>query len=97
MVKLFGTVGRVVSARAVNFSKPPYRPRGIAFVVMATAADATSALEKLNNADVGGRELMVQMAEPLPPRFGRKRTSRVTGASGRLFDLLSCPATLRSF
>ena len=69
-----------MSVRGVLFKRPPYRPRGIAFVVMATPAEAALAVEQLNNTPVGGRELMVQMAEPLPPTFGRNYTSRSVGA-----------------
>ena len=80
LAQLFSTVGKVVSVRAVHFKRPPYRPRGIAFVFMATPADAASAVNQLNNMPLGGRELMVQMAEPLPPTFGRNYTSRSVGA-----------------
>jgi hypothetical protein len=90
--QLFSTVGKVVSVRGVLFKRPPYRPRGIAFVVMATPADAASAVEQLNNTPVGGRELMVQMAEPLPPTFGRNYTSRGVGAC----SCLSCHSCLAS-
>jgi RNA recognition motif-containing protein len=76
LLQMFRTAGKVVSTRTVSFKKPPYRPRGIAFVVMATAEEASAALEKLNNTELGGREIMVQLAEPLPPKFGKKCTHR---------------------
>ena len=76
-----------MSVRGVLFKRPPYRPRGIAFVVMATPAEAALAVEQLNNTPVGGRELMVQMAEPLPPTFGRNYTSRSVGAIASLLCL----------
>ena len=63
------------------------RPRGFAFVEMASADEAQAVISALNGRDVGGRTLTVSMAREREPRgggpgrggFGRDRT----GGGGR--------------
>ncbi|MGH6780722.1 MAG: RNA recognition motif domain-containing protein [Sphingomonadaceae bacterium] len=63
------------------------RPRGFAFVEMASAEEAQAVISALNGRDVGGRTLTVSMAREREPRgggpgrggFGRDRT----GGGGR--------------
>lgn len=59
------------------------RPRGFAFVEMATQEEAQAVIGTLNGRDVGGRTLTVSMAREREPRggggggrggFGRDRT-----------------------
>ncbi|MGH7253060.1 MAG: RNA recognition motif domain-containing protein [Nitrospiraceae bacterium] len=64
------------------------RPRGFAFVEMASAEEAQAVISALNGRDVGGRTLTVSMAREREPRgggpgrggFGRDRTG---GGGGR--------------
>ncbi len=51
------------------------RPRGFAFVTMTTEAEATHAIERLNNAMFEGRPLKVNVAEERSSR-GNNRASR---------------------
>ena len=46
------------------------RPRGFAFVDMATQDDAQAAISALNGSEVGGRTLTVSMARERQPRAG---------------------------
>jgi RNA recognition motif-containing protein len=46
------------------------RPRGFGFVEMDDDAEAGSAMEALNGADMGGRRLVVNEARPRPQRGG---------------------------
>jgi RNA recognition motif-containing protein len=47
------------------------RPRGFAFVTMATPADATTAIAQLNHSMFQGRSLRVSVAEERSPRGAR--------------------------
>jgi cold-inducible RNA-binding protein len=47
------------------------RPRGFAFVTFSTDAEAKVAAEKMNGADLGGRELTVNEARPKEEMGGR--------------------------
>src|SRR4051794_41874494 len=60
---LFGTVGTVDSINVMR-DQAPGRARGFAFVEMATDEDAQNAIEKLNNHQLGGRNLTVNEARP---------------------------------
>jgi cold-inducible RNA-binding protein len=51
------------------------RPRGFAFVTMASAEEAQSAIAGLNGRDLGGRALTVNVARP--------REERPAGGGGR--------------
>ena len=46
------------------------RPRGFAFVTMASAEGAKAAIEALNGKNVGGRDLTVNEARPREERSG---------------------------
>lgn len=72
---LFGSTGGV-SAVNVICDRDSGRPRGFAFVEMATDEAATSAIETLNNATYGGRNLTVNLARPMS-------TDRDGAGSGR--------------
>ncbi|KAJ3261885.1 hypothetical protein HDU77_000698 [Chytriomyces hyalinus] len=68
---LFSQVGKVDSVRIIT-DRESGRSRGFGFVEM-EEADALAAIEKLNGADLGGRELRANLAEPKedrPPRQG---------------------------
>jgi cold-inducible RNA-binding protein len=59
---LFGEVGEVTSA-AVIMDRETGRSRGFGFVEMPDAA-ATEAIERLNGADLKGRNITVNQARP---------------------------------
>lgn len=62
----FGTVNSV----SIVTDRDTGRPRGFGFVEMGSDAEAQAAIEGLNNQDVGGRTLTVNVAKPREPRRG---------------------------
>ena len=67
--ELFAQVGTVESASVVE-DRDTGRSRGFAFVEMATAEEANSAIEQFNGKEVGGRALQVNEAKPRENRGG---------------------------
>jgi len=59
----FAAVGNVQAVTLVT-DKYSGRSRGFAFVEMATEAEAAEAINKLNNATVGGRQIVVSESKP---------------------------------
>jgi RNA recognition motif-containing protein len=59
---IFETEGRKVDNVSVISDRDTGRARGFAFVEMVTQADADSAVQKLNGAQMGGRTLTVSEA-----------------------------------
>src|SRR5579872_3453333 len=51
------------------------RPRGFAFVTMATPEEAQQAISGLNGQDLGGRALTVNIAKPREERTDRSRSA----------------------
>lgn len=78
---LFGADGRQVSEVAIIMDRDTGRPRGFAFVTMASDNDARSAIEALDGASLGGRSLRVNESEEKPR--GRGRDSGGGGRGGR--------------
>ncbi len=67
--ELFSQHGQVTSASLV-MDRDTGRPRGFGFVEFADAAQARAAIEALNGANVGGRDLTVNEAKAREPRAG---------------------------
>jgi RNA recognition motif-containing protein len=61
---LFESDGRRVEDVAIVTDRDTGRPRGFAFVQMATPEDARAAIEALNGRDLDGRTLTVNEARP---------------------------------
>lgn len=66
---LFAPNGDVASVTVVR-ERETGRARGFGFVEMATDEGASKAIEALNNASYGGRNLAVNEARPQEPRSG---------------------------
>lgn len=64
---LFAGVGTVTDA-AVIMDKMTGRSRGFGFVTMSSADEAKTAVEKLNQNDLKGRKINVNIARPMEPR-----------------------------
>ncbi len=62
----FGQVSQV----NIVIDRETGRSRGFAFVEMANAAQAQEAIEKLNETDIGGRNVVVNEARPKTERSG---------------------------
>lgn len=70
---LFEEGGREVLEVTIVMDRDTGRPRGFAFVNMASQEGAQAAITALNGRDLGGRALTVNMAQPRPRGggFGR--------------------------
>src|SRR2546421_6521618 len=66
----FASAGTVESATVIE-DRDTGRSRGFAFVEMATAEEAATAIEQFNGKDFGGRNLTVNEAKPREDRGGR--------------------------
>lgn len=65
----FGEHGQVVSANIIT-DRETGRPRGFGFVEFADAESGQKAIEAMNGANFGGRDLTVNEAKPREPRSG---------------------------
>lgn len=75
LFELFESIGQVDSARIIT-DRETGRSKGFGFVEMADAAQAKAAIEQLNGADFGGRNLTVNEAKPREERSERKSFKR---------------------
>lgn len=67
---LFQEGGRGVTEVKMVVDRETGRPRGFAFVEMASQADAQAAISALNGRELGGRALTVNEARERVPRSG---------------------------
>lgn len=65
--KHFEAAGSVESASVIT-DKMSGRSKGFGFVEMATPEEAQKAIELLNEKDMGGRKIVVNVARPMKPR-----------------------------
>ena len=70
LADVFGQDSRQVERVSVITDRDTGRPRGFAFVEMATEADAQAAMEALDGTELGGRQLRVNEAQERAPRSG---------------------------
>jgi len=73
--ELFAAHGEVTEVTVVT-DRYTGRPRGFAFVEMATDEAAAAAIAALNGQDVDGRQLNVAEARPRKPRGGDRGRDR---------------------
>lgn len=71
----FGKFGAVTDVYIAT-DRETGRPRGFAFVTMGTADEAKAAIDKMNGADLDGRQLTVNEAKP------KEEMGRSGGAGG---------------
>src|SRR5580692_8267269 len=67
--ELFSAHGQIVSAKLITDMETG-RSRGFGFVEMSSEDEAKAAIEKMNKAKVGDRELTVNEARPRPEKSG---------------------------
>jgi cold-inducible RNA-binding protein len=79
---LFEAHGEVTSVNVIT-DRGTGRPRGFAFVEMATEEAANAAIAALNGQEVDGRPLTVNEAKPREPRSGGRGGSRGNRGGGR--------------
>lgn len=70
--RIFAAVG-TVSRTTIVTDRETQRPRGFAFVEMATDADAQAAVNQLDRKDFGGRAMQVNIARPREDRGSAPR------------------------
>src|SRR5580765_2196077 len=80
--QLFAAHGQIVSAKLITDMETG-RSRGFGFVEMSTEDEAKAAIEKMNKAKVGDRELTVNEARPRPERTGGGGGNRGGFGGGR--------------
>jgi cold-inducible RNA-binding protein len=76
----FSQSGRTVQSVRIALDRETQRPRGFAFVEVATDADADSAIRELNGNPLAGRNVFVEKAMERAP--GAPRPPRPMGAPG---------------
>lgn len=79
---LFGEAGSVVTVEIIK-DRDTGSSKGFAFITMASQADATNAINTLNNKDVDGRPLKVNTAKPREERPGGGRSFNGSGHRNR--------------
>lgn len=91
---LFSQYGKVESSTVI-IDRETGRSKGFGFVEMSTPEEATEAIAKLNNSDVEGRKIVVNVARPReerpqgnfgsrgPRQFGNDRPRDSGGFRGR--------------
>lgn len=67
--EMFAQAGAVESVK-IMLDRDTGRPRGYAFIEMATDEDAQSAITKFNGVELEGRAMTVNEARPMQPRTG---------------------------
>ena len=66
---LFSEIGTVTSTNLIE-DRETGRPRGFGFVEMGSADQAEAAIRGMNGQNVGGRDMVVNIARPMEPRTG---------------------------
>ena len=70
MEQAFAEFGAVNSAKVI-MDRDSGRSKGFGFVEMSTAAEANAAVEALHGRDMGGRDMVVNIAKPMEARAPR--------------------------
>lgn len=79
--EVFGEFGTVEEA-VVLTDKFSGRSKGFGFVTMSSAEEAAAAIEGLNQKEVDGRAMVVNVAQPPKPRMGGDRGGRFERRGG---------------
>ena len=70
--ELFSSIGTVISI-SIPKDRTSGKPRGFAFVDMESPYDAKEAVDKLHNAELGGRYIMVSLADDRANAYNRPK------------------------
>jgi len=70
MQRTFGAFGSVNSAKVI-MDRDSGQSKGFGFVEMGTAAEAAAAIQALHGQDLGGRDMVVNIAKPMEARAPR--------------------------
>src|SRR5262245_31085736 len=80
LTALLGEAGRVVNVHLPT-DRETGRPRGFAFVEFAQASEASDAIARFHNREVGGRRLNVNAADDRPRRTGDRPAFRPSSSA----------------
>ena len=80
--QLFAQFGQVISAKIIS-DRYSGQSRGFGFVEMATDEEALKAIEKLNNYNLEGRNIVVKEALPKPTYTNGRSGTGYQGRGGR--------------
>jgi cold-inducible RNA-binding protein len=80
LMALLAEAGQVVNVHLPT-DRETGRPRGFAFVEFSQASEATDAITRFNNREVGGRRLNVNPADDRPRRAGERPAFRPSGGA----------------
>lgn len=78
----FSKFGAVASAKVIT-DRETGRSKGFGFVEMESDSEADAAIEKMNGASLGGRDINVSEARPQAPREGGGGRGGRGGGGGR--------------
>ena len=70
MERTFSAFGSVNSAKVI-MDRDSGRSKGFGFVEMSSGAEANAAVQALHGQDIGGRDMVVNIAKPMEPRAPR--------------------------
>ena len=76
VIKLFSSVGSVLSV-SIPTDRTTEKPRGFAFVEMESLQDAQDAVNQLHNVELGGRFIMVSIADDRANAYNRPKASKL--------------------
>ena len=82
--EVFSPYGSVVSSRII-IDKLTGKSRGFGFIEMSTQEEADAAIKELDNAEVDGRNLRINLARPKEEHGGQDRNFRRGNGGGRSF------------
>ncbi|HEU4914870.1 MAG TPA: RNA-binding protein [Candidatus Saccharimonadales bacterium] len=83
--EFFAAIGNVVSAKVI-IDRDTNRSKGFGFVEMSTEEEAKAAVEKLNNQELDGRQIIVNEARPQENRERRPFSGGGQGNRGGGFN-----------
>ncbi|MCA0324713.1 MAG: RNA-binding protein [Proteobacteria bacterium] len=70
LMQQFSSFGQVQSAK-VMMERDTGRSKGFGFVEMSSSQEAEAAIQAMNGKNMGGRDLVVNIARPMEPRAPR--------------------------
>ena len=83
--EMFSQVGKVTACNIIT-DKFSGQSKGFGFVDMENDDEADKAIETLNETEVGGRKIVVNVARPMEERGPRNFDDRRGGSNDRSFD-----------
>jgi RNA recognition motif-containing protein len=93
LTALLAEAGRVVNVHLPT-DRETGRPRGFAFVEFAQPSEASDAITRFHNREVGGRRLNVNAADDRPRRVGERPAFRPAGGGPPSYSAAPSPSSM---